>query len=320
MQKILVTGGAGFVGSYVVRQLLEKGCEVVVFDAFKQYISPLDSNYQKYLRKRFEGIEELVTFVRGNTENKAEVRRAIMKYSPDVVVHLAALPIADLSNLHTEEALSSILHGTVNILEVIRDVNFVKRFVYISSSMVYGDFEYVPDEEHPKHPKEVYGGIKLSGEILTEVFGRRYGFEYVIIRPSAVYGPTDVNRRVSQIFVENALLGKELKLYNGGKTCLDFTYVEDTARGIVLAVFTKEARNQAFNITRGEGRELIEFAQIIKSIVPKVNIKIIKKQSDVFRPKRGAMDISKAKKILQYKPQVSLEEGIKKYLSFLMAD
>lgn len=312
----MLTGGAGFVGAHVCRQLLEESYSVIVYDAFVNYISPLESLYQHYLEKRFEGISDRLTIVRGNTLNKTDLRRVILKHEPDRIIHLAALPIADLANVQSEEALTSILHGAVNILEVIRDTDFVKRFVYISSSMVYGDFQYVPaDEEHQKVPKEVYGGTKYAGEIMTQTFGRRYGIEYTIIRPSAVYGPTDVNRRVSQIFIENAIKGKEIVLHNGGQNKLDFTYVDDTAKGIILATFKDEAANEVFNITRGEGRSLLEYAEILKTHFP--DLKMISKPADLFRPVRGALDISKARKLLGYNPEVSLEEGIKRYIDFL---
>ena len=196
--KIMVTGGAGFIGSFIVRELLELGHEVVVYDAFVHYFSPLSSNYDENLKRRFEGIDERVVIVRGDTRNETEVRRAIHEHRPQRIIHLAALPLADLSHTHSDEAIGSILHGTVNILETLRDVDFVERFVYTSSSMVYGDFQhYSANEDHPRNPKDIYGGTKLAGEILTQSFSRRFGIEYTIIRPSAVYGPTDVNRRVS---------------------------------------------------------------------------------------------------------------------------
>ena len=210
------------------------------------------------------------------------------------------------------------LVGTVNVLESIREVDSVKRFVYASSSMVYGDFERMPaDEKHPTNPLDVYGGTKLSSEILTRVYSKQYGIKYTIIRPSAVYGPTDVNRRVTQIFVENALMGKPLALHNGGESKLDFTYVEDTANGFVLALRSKKAENEAFNITRGEGRSLKELAEIIQRLVPGTRIERKEASKDEKRPERGTLDISKARKLLGYKPQYSLEEGMKMYVEFV---
>lgn len=314
MSKVLITGGAGFIGSYVCRDLLEMGHDVVVYDAFVHYISPLKSVLKDFFELRFAGIVDQIDFRRGDTRDQAHLRRVILDTKPDRILHLAALPIADLSNRHSEEALTSILEGAVNVLEVIRDVDFVERFVYISSSMIYGDFQEIPaPEDHPKHPKDIYGGTKYAGEIMTETYSRRYGIPYSIVRPSAVYGPYDINRRVSQIFVENALLGKPITLFGGGHQNLDFTFVEDTARGIIQVMFAENGQGNAFNITYGRGYSLRELADILKSNIPDLEIKVVEEE-DVFRPKRGALKIEKAKELVGYDPQVSLEEGIKRYL------
>jgi len=314
MSKVLITGGAGFIGSYVSRKLLEMGHEVVAYDAFVHYISPIKSVLKDYFELRFEGITDQIDFRRGDTRDKAHLRRVILETRPDRILHLAALPIADLSNRHSEEALTSILEGAVNVLEVLRDVDFVDRFVYISSSMIYGDFEEIPaPEDHPKRPKDIYGGTKYAGEVMVETYSRRYGIPYSIIRPSAVYGPYDVNRRVSQIFVENALLGKPITLFGGGHQALDFTFVEDTAEGMIKVMFHEAGLDNAFNITYGHGYTLREFADILKEHVPDLEVNVVEEE-DVFRPKRGALSIEKAKKLVEYDPQVSLEDGIKRYL------
>lgn len=318
MTSILLTGGAGFIGAYIARELVGNGHQVVIYDSFMQYISPLDSHYQVYLEERFRDIRDKVVIERGDTRDRGNVARVVARHRPERIIHLAALPLADLSNSYPEEALSTILVGTINVLEAIRDVDFVQRFVYTSSSMIYGDFMYEPaDEDHPKKPKDIYGGTKLAGEIMTESYGRRFGIEYTIIRPSAVYGPTDVNRRVSQIFLENALAGKELILHSGGTTRLDFTYVEDTAHGFVLGTFADQARNEVFNLTRGEGRSLKEFADILKRFFP--DLRTVEKPQDVFRPMRGTLDISKARMLLGYEPKYSLEKGLERYIAFLRA-
>jgi UDP-glucose 4-epimerase len=314
MSKVFITGGAGFIGSYVCRKLLEMGHDVVVYDAFIQYISPFKSILKQYSELRFAGIADQIDFRRGDTRDKAYLRRTILDTKPDRILHLAALPIADLSNKHSEEALTSVLEGAVNVLEILRDIDFVDRFVYISSSMIYGDFEQVPaPEDHPKRPKDIYGGTKYAGEVMTETYGRRYGIPYSIVRPSAVYGPYDINRRVSQIFVENALLGKPITLFGGGHQSLDFTYVEDAADGIIKVMFHEKGLREAFNITYGRGYTLRELAEILKDHFEDLEIKIVNEE-DVFRPKRGALSIEKARKLVGYDPQVSLEEGIRRYL------
>jgi UDP-glucose 4-epimerase len=318
MATTLITGGAGFIGSYVAKILIEKGYKVIVYDDFLNYISPTESNYAEALKYRYDNLLKGATIVRGDVRHRATFLRTVQEHQPDSIIHLAALPISTVSNKLSEDAFSINLNGTVNVLETIRDCKAVKRFVLASSSMVYGNFQHEPaDETHPTNPIDVYGGTKLSGEIMTQVYSKQYGVEYTIIRPSAVYGPTDANRRVSQIFLENALMGKPLTLHNGGASKLDFTYVKDTAKGIVLALESDKAVNNTFNITRGEGRSLKEFAMILKGLLP--NLKIVSEEApvDEKRPERGALGIEKARRLLHYEPDYPLEKGLKEYFEFV---
>ena len=203
-----------------------------------------------------------------------------------------------------------------SLIEAIGAVNFVKRLVYSSSSFVYGHFKYAPaDENHPTNPIDVYGGTKLACESMIKGFGTRFGIDYTIVRPSAVYGPTDANLRVSQIFVDNAFNGKELVMEGGGEAALDFTYVDDIAQGFMLAALSPQAKNEIFNITRGEGRTLKELSEILRQYFP--DLKTLIKPADKTRPVRGALDIRKAKEILGYSPKYSLEYGIKEYVEYI---
>jgi nucleoside-diphosphate-sugar epimerase len=315
-ERVLVTGGAGFIGSFIVKQLLEKEVDVIVYDSFTQYISPLNNTYQHCLNARFEGIRDKIEIVRGDTRERDTLRRMMLEYQPTRIIHLAGLPLANLSKSFSEEAYSTIVTGTVNLLEVARDLGTVKRFVYTSSSMVYGDFQQMPcPEDHPKNPKNVYGGCKYAAEVMTFTYGRQYDIPYSIVRPSAVYGPTDVNRRVVQIFVENALMGRPMILHNGGSGMLDFTYVDDLARGFVLAAFHDHAIGETFNITCGEGRSLKDMATIIKKHIPEAEV--VEKAYNDERPKRGTLDISKAQEMLGYEPSYTLEAGLEEYIQYV---
>ncbi len=319
MSRVLITGGVGFIGTQVARELLSEGHDVVLLDSYAQYISPFECHYKQAITDRLEGIREKLVIERCDARDKLDLIRSIQKYSPQRIIHLAALPLADLSNRYPDETVSTVVGTTVNILDIVKDLPGFERFVYVSSSMIYGDFHYLPaDEEHSKNPKDVYGGTKLAAEVLTRSYGNRFSIPYTIVRPSAVYGPTDVNQRVSQKFLMSAFKGEPLVLHNGGEDKLDFTYITDIAHGICLATFEPKAESETFNITRGQGRSLREYADILKSYFPLLTVEELEVQN--FRPKRGALDISKAQKILGYEPQVSLEDGIRKYVEYVLAN
>lgn len=315
-KKILITGGAGFIGYHIAKELLEQGHKVIIYDAFLNFIPKEESRYPYYLKTRLKDIQDNTHIVKGDIRDKDYLKKIIKEEKPEIIIHLAAIPIASASNQFFDNAIQTNLDGTLKVLQAIKEAGGVKRFVYTSSSFIYGDFDYEPaDEEHPVRPIDIYGATKLSGEILTRGFGRKFGLEYVIIRPSAVYGPTDANKRVTQIFIENAFKKEPLILHGGGESKLDFTYVKDAVQGFVLAALSPKAKNETFNITRGESRSLREFVEILKKYIP--GIKIIIKEPDEKRPERGTLDISKAKRILGYNPKYSLEEGLKEYVEYI---
>ena len=181
--------------------------------------------------------------------------------------------------------------------------------------MVYGDFvSKEASENHPTIPKEIYGTMKLSGEIVTKGLCNFLDIPYSIIRPSAVYGPTDMNMRVSQIFMEKALSKERLKIH-GADEYLDFTFVKDLAMGIVLATTKENSTSETFNITYGKSHSLLDYVKCLEKIVGKLDYEIVER--DKFRPRRGTLSIDKAKKILGYKPAYDLEKGISEYFEFL---
>jgi nucleoside-diphosphate-sugar epimerase len=319
MAKIMVTGGAGFIGSHTVRRLLDSGHDVVVMDYFMQYVHPLPLSFLENMQWRFDVLLDGSRIIHGSTTHKDELRRAMSDVSPDFVLHLAALPLANVAMVRTEEAFNTILGGTVNLLEVIRDMNTVQKIVYVSSSMVYGDFTLSPmPEEGPKTPKEIYGGMKLAGEILVRVFCRQHEIPYSIVRPSAVYGPTDHNGRVLQVFAENAFQRKPLLAVNPRATVLDFTYVEDVAQGLDKVLLSPEAVNEDFNITRGEARTLSDAIGVLRGLFSDIEVQEITQPTD-FRPARGELDTSKARRLVGYEPKYSLEMGLARYVEFLQA-
>jgi len=316
-----ITGGLGLIGSMIARKLAENNIvdKVVCLDHYGRYVSSLRKDFTDYRKYRLEGIEEKVIIERAEAKYPILMTKLLTKYRPRFIFHLAALPLAKIDNLNAEEAIEGSVLSTTNILESCGVLKYnlgyePERFVYASSSMVYGDFLYVPaDENHPTNPKELYGTMKLAGEVITRGLSNFYGIKFSIIRPSAVFGPTDMNRRVSQIFLDKAIAGEVITI-NGEDEALDFTFVEDTAMGFILAATNPEGIGETFNITYGKAHTLLQYVEELKKFFPNLQYKVVER--DAFRPKRGTLSINKAKKLLGYKPVFSLAEGVRQHVEF----
>lgn len=325
MKTYFITGGEGFIGYHISKKLLEdENNTVVTYDAQKHYIPFDKSNWAKYQEYRIKSLSsKRMVRERGDCSDRGWLKTSLEKYKPDVIIHLAALPIASISNEYPTEAKVNIFDSIVTLLDIMKGVTFnYSRTVYTSSSMVYGNFnrdengEILPATEKDKcNPIGIYGAMKLAGEHIVQAYNYRFEMPTVIIRPSAVYGPTDSNRRVTEIFLNNAMEGRELELDNGGRHQLDFSYVEDVVSGFLLAAEKKDAIGETFNITRGEGRSIRELAEIIKTLIPETQI--TERNLKPYRPNRGALNISKAREMLGYDPKYPLEKGLKQYYTFM---
>jgi nucleoside-diphosphate-sugar epimerase len=182
--------------------------------------------------------------------------------------------------------------------------------------MVYGDFlEQRVTEEHPKNPRDVYGAFKLCGEMMVRAYAQNYGLDTVMFRPSAVYGPFDANQRVIQRFIRAAEAGQPLTIHGDGSMRMDFTFVEDTAEGIVACALEPAARGEVFNVTRGEARSLSELVDILRVHFP--DLKVEQRPKPAHVPLRGTLDVSKAERMVGYVPKVSLEDGVARYVEHL---
>jgi len=307
--KFLVTGGAGFIGHNVVRILEQQGHECIVIDTCTDYgfipkeeLTYLVDNRLKRINARVKKIDiREVTFV--DTIFKT--------YEPDVVIHMASFPRQKVVEQNPLLASDVMSNGLVNLLEKSKQ-HKVKKFVYISSSMVYGDFTADVLEAHPCRPQGQYGIMKLMGEKLVEDYARQGAFDYTIIRPSAVYGEWDVEDRVVSKFMTTAMRGETLKV-KGADEVLDFTYVEDTAQGIVLAATQDISNGKVYNITRSDEKQytLKDAAELAIKIAGKGTLEI--QDRDLSFPKRGRLSIMLAQRDLGYSPQVGVEEGFQRY-------
>jgi nucleoside-diphosphate-sugar epimerase len=327
-QKVFITGGAGFIGSLLAVKFIRNGWDVVGYDALRSFVQPHERiDYPARVQYRLQRIQQAMAeggghgqfkLIEGDICNRALLERSMHATSPDVVIHLAAISIADASKRYFEEAIAINQTGTTNVLTAAAQCE-VKRFVYASSSMAYGDFVHFPaTEEHPTIPLEVYGAAKLCGEVYVRTYHEMFGLDFVILRPCSVYGPTDTNQRIVQRFVECGMQGREIQLFDGGTQLLDFTWVEDAAEGFYLAATHPAAVNETFNITSGTARTLRELADIARLHFPSLKVVARETSDPVRRTRRGALDVAKARRMLGYEPRTMLDAGFARYVDFCL--
>lgn len=308
--RIIVTGGCGLIGSRVVAILESLGHEVEIVDNFTNY-GFIDPGELEYLHS--ERLKNLSAPIHRICITNSALQQVFSWFKPEIVIHLASYPRQKAVSFDPATAADVMCRGLTNVLECSRTTG-VKKFVFLSSSMVYGDFKDYVVEDYNCKPQGLYGIFKLAGEAVIKDYERKWGLQYTIIRPSAVYGETDVSDRVVAKFIISAMLGQTLKV-NGASETLDFTYVGDAAAGIVDAALSGNTANKTYNITKSHSTSLLEAAQLAVKIVGSGSIHCAVKDEDF--PSRGALDISAARRDFNYNPLVDVEEGFVRYYRWL---
>ena len=323
-RRIALVGGAGFIGHTLALELKRRGAEVAVVDGLAvnnllhHLALPADHpNKDLYIRivqQRLAKLEAAgIPLHVQDARDYDALSRELSEIDPQTVVHLAAIAHASRSNKDPMSTFGHSLRTLENSLDYARDS--AEHFVYFSSSMVYGNF-LTPEvsEDHPTDPIGIYGALKLSGEKIVIAYEQVFDLPYTIIRPSALYGPGCVSRRVSQIFIESALVGDTLRVDGEGDERVDFSYIDDVVDGVVRTIADPAARNQTFNITAGGSRSLKELITAVQEHFPEVEVEYVER--DALRPYRGTLSIDKARELLGYQPQVLLEEGLDRYVAW----
>lgn len=326
-KRVALIGGAGFIGHNLALGLADEGCHVEIVDNLQVNnllaFTAADPTIQnrdlslKILRQRLELLAE-----RGIPIHTQDARdyhalcHTLTEMQPDVIVQLAAVSDANVSNKNPHQTFDHSLRTLENALDNARSKALrVQRFIYFSSSMVYGHFEGgCVDEETPCSPIGVYGALKLAGEHMVRAYHQVFDLPYTIIRPSALYGERCVSRRVGQVFIENALRGVDVEVRGDGNERLDFTYVQDLVDGVILAMQSPDAVNETFNITCGCGRSLRELAQILQEHFPDLTVRYAPR--DRLTPVRGTLSIEKARRRIGYEPAWPLERGMERYVQW----
>ena len=298
---IVVTGGAGFIGSELVRQLASRGHEVVALD---NLVNGRRENLAEVVSER---VRLVVADVR-DPEMMAHVLRGA-----EVVFHLACLGVRH--SIHSPQENHEVnAGGTLTLLSAARAAG-VKRFVHVSSSEIYGPARSVPmSEDHPAMPMTVYGAAKLAGEGYARAFHRTYGYPTIVVRPFNAYGPRSHHEgdsgEVIPKFLLRCLAGSPMVIFGDGAQTRDFTYVGDIGNGILLAGFEDAAVGETINLGCGTETTIDDLAALVAEVVGRGGARVA---HDAERPgdvRRLYADTAKAQRLLGFRPTVSLREGL----------
>jgi len=300
--RVLVTGGAGFIGSHLVDRLIKEGFEVSVLDN-------LSTGRMENLMRHLESGG--VRLVNADILDRRAVKQALTDV--EAVFHLAAITSVPYSIKHPDATRKANVEGTRILLDACLGGN-VERFIYVSSCAVYGEPEYLPiDERHPARPVSPYAESKLEAERLCREFQKAYGLKTTIVRPFNVYGPrmkSGMYGGVIARFIERLRLNKPPIIYGDGTQTRDFVHVWDVVNALMLTLNSQKAIGEIFNVASGVATSIDELAKLVMELSGVDGLKPLYRPARNGDIKHSYADVSKAKAKLGYEPKISLKEGI----------
>ncbi len=304
-KRVLVTGGAGFIGSEVVSQLLTNGYFVTILDNFS-------SGKKQYLPKSNKKLK----VIKGDIRDKKSVKKAVT--DQEVVIHLAALPFIPDSFYYPGDFFDVNTNGSINMLWNSIKSRSVETFVHISTSEVYGSAQTVSmNENHPTTPHSTYAVSKLAGDRAAFTLHKENGFPVVIIRPFNSYGPRFTEPYIIPEIMSQILNNSKEIILGNVNTARDFTYVQDTASAIIKSIIEKKAIGEIINVGSGTEISILNLAKkILKIAKKKTKIKYDKSRERPYDVNRLNCNNKKAKKILKWSPKISMDEGLSQTFSW----
>lgn len=307
--RILVTGGAGLIGSHIVDRLVDEGAaEVVILDDLSR---GREENVAAAMARGH------VTLLRGDIRDRDGLARAMR--GVDYVFHLAALRITHCAEA-PRECLEILIDGTFNVLEAAVAAK-VRKVVFSSTASVYGMAETFPTAEkhHPYANRTLYGGAKVAGEQMLRAFNEMYGLDYVALRYFNVYGPRmDVFGVYTEVMIrwmECLERGEQPQIFGDGRQTMDFVYVEDIADANILAA-KSAVTDEVFNVASGRETSLLELLAALQHVMGTSRPPLFKPERKVNPVARRLADTSKAQRLLGFRAKVDLEEGLRRLVAW----
>ena len=311
METILVTGGAGFIGSHVCDALLEKEKKVVCLDNFNDYYDPekKKKNIEHNLKKKNFSVEKV------DITNFDDLKKVFQKYKIDKMIHLAARAGVRPSIEQPRLYFKVNIQGTLNLLELCKEFN-IKTFIFGSSSSVYGNNKKIPFSESDITENQIspYASSKKAGEQLCRMYSKFYDINITCLRFFTVYGPRGRPDMAPYKFTKLIYKDKPITMYGDGTSKRDYTFIADIVSGILSAT-EKQFKFEIINLGNSDPIQLKEFIEIIESILEKKAV-INQKEMPPGDVDITYADISKAKKLLNYDPSTDIKTGMKKFIKW----
>ena len=316
MYKILITGAAGFIGYHLSRSLLKDGAIILGIDNLNNYY---DTGLKEQRLKRLKGFKNF-TFKKIDLIDEKKLINVFLNFNPSIVIHLAAQAGVRYSIENPRAYLDSNLIGFHNVIEQCRRCE-VNKLIYASSSSIYGLNEKIPFSVNDKtdYPVSLYGATKKSNELVAHAYSHLYGVKTIGLRFFTVYGPWGRPDMAYFSFTKKIIEGRKIEVFNHGNMQRDFTYIDDIVDGIRNTI-DKDFNFEIFNLGNSKSEDLMTMIRIIeKELNIKASIVFKDMQAgDVFKT---YADIKKSSKMLEFKPKVSLQVGLKRtidwYKSFI---
>ena len=313
--KVLVTGAAGFIGSNLAEKLAARGDEVVGLDNFNDYYDPQKKRHNAQRLAAYPNFKMMEMDIR-DREHLFEV---FEEEKFERVAHLAAMAGVRFAVQFPALYVEVDLNGTQNLMDAALAAGGVDNFVFASTSSVYGNTSQIPfvETDPCDRPLQPYAAAKRAAEILGYAYHYLYGLNFTVIRFFTVYGPNGRPDMMAYLLADSITKGKQIPLYEGGQMYRDWTYVDDITDGVVAAL-DRPLGYEIINLGRGEPTLLKDFVEMIESLAGK-------KANVINKPKlpadfiRNEADITKARRLLNYNPRVSVEEGVRRFWEWYQA-